>query len=665
MPTDKGPNVIEVSPSDTPQAIATKITPDAKPVVILLGSYDDKLSPNVRSMFIRGLLPMACDAKAVVLDDGAPSGCAADLGASSLEVEEQPVLVGVTAASGPYEPNHAYVAHIAEAGADSWWTFHLASALAKCDDAAAHKAVTLVVIGGAEREKTALARAARKRWPIVLVTGAGGISDEVATAWKGQKDTPPAPPPTDAVLSGIVQDGNISTFDLKENVDDLKRILSAQLQKNSEGLEAAWAWYVDLDQAAQERQTTFRKNQNLLLILAVVATLLAILSKTSLPAWMGNYPKVFGGATAFIAAHKEGFSSAATSYYWLLNIILIVVPIVVTYLTARNNRFRAGNKWILLRAAAEGIKREIFQFRAQAGAYSNSQCTLLSRSAKLSAKVKDITQSLVQSEVNKSSITHQPPVDTSKLTFLTPDNYVEARIDDQVGYYEKKTKDLNTQLHQLYNAILLAGAAGTLVAALGVPVWVALTTALATALTTKLEIENTEESLVQYNIALTSLRNIKAWWNSLSNWEKDRPRNIDLLVEQTEQALAGELAGWVQQMQSALEKLTEKQDTGKKNGGGQASTQPEGGQPSTAQGKQEPGAPKQGEQVSEERDTGKSGTEKTDTNEVGENTGTEKPSAEPSETNQPDTGKSDAGDEDTQTTDTEKSAADQSGTEKK
>ena len=87
----------------------------------------------------------------------------------------------------------------------------------------------------------------------------------------------------------------------------------------------------------------------------------------------------------------------------------------------------------------------------------------------------------------------------------------------------------------------------------------ALTTALATALTTKLEIDQVENSLVQYNVALTSLRNIESWWKALSPWEKTRRKNIDLLVDQTERTLERETAGWVQQMQSELDKLTEKQ----------------------------------------------------------------------------------------------------------
>ena len=86
-----------------------------------------------------------------------------------------------------------------------------------------------------------------------------------------------------------------------------------------------------------------------------------------------------------------------------------------------------------------------------------------------------------------------------------------------------------------------------------------MTTGIATALTTKLEIDQVDNTIVQYNVALTNLRNIESWWAALSPWEKTRQRNIDLLVDQTEKSLEKETSGWVQQMQSELDKLTEKQ----------------------------------------------------------------------------------------------------------
>ena len=88
-------------------------------------------------------------------------------------------------------------------------------------------------------------------------------------------------------------------------------------------------------------------------------------------------------------------------------------------------------------------------------------------------------------------------------------------------------------------------------------------TAAVTGLTTKLQIDQVEATLVQYNQTLTSLKNIETWWTALSRWEKGRRNNIDLLVDQTEKTLESETAGWVHQMQSALDKLTEKEPASK------------------------------------------------------------------------------------------------------
>ena len=45
--------------------------------------------------------------------------------------------------------------------------------------------------------------------------------------------------------------------------------------------------------------------------------------------------------------------------------ILIVLPIIISILIAALNRFRYGAKWVLIRAAAEAIKSEIYQYRTR------------------------------------------------------------------------------------------------------------------------------------------------------------------------------------------------------------------------------------------------------------------------------------------------------------
>jgi hypothetical protein len=244
----------------------------------------------------------------------------------------------------------------------------------------------------------------------------------------------------------------------------------------------------------------------------------------------------------------------------LAHVLIVLTPITISILVAAGSRFREGNKWVLLRSSSEAIKSEIFRYRMQAGAYSNDQCLQTSRESKLAARLKDISSALVQSEVNRTNIPSVAKNDPTRLTFLSPDDYMRDRIDDQTRYFVAKTDSLYKRLKRTQVAIYVAGGVGTALAAFHGDVWVALTTAIAALLTTRLETDQVENSLVQYNQTLTGLRNIASWWKALSQWEKGRRRNIDLLVEQTEKTLAGELSGWVQQMQTALDKLTEKEE---------------------------------------------------------------------------------------------------------
>jgi hypothetical protein len=279
----------------------------------------------------------------------------------------------------------------------------------------------------------------------------------------------------------------------------------------------------------------------------VISTLLAILlSKEAYPSW--------------IAAVLPSYSLTPVAILRLvLHVCWILIPITITALAGFNSHFREGNKWILLRAAAETIKREIFRFRTRTGTYAEAECVQTSAQSKLVAKVTDITSNLLKSEVNKSSLPRRPKTRETQMSFMKPEEYVVERIEDQIAYFTTKNQKLYNRLKRFQLLILVAGGGGTLLAIMNWNVWVALTTALATAFTAKLETDQTENSIVQYNMALVNLRNVESWWKALSQWEKARFKNIDLLVSQTEMILERETGGWVQQMQSELDKLTERQ----------------------------------------------------------------------------------------------------------
>jgi hypothetical protein len=548
------PVLIELQPADTIETASAKITLQPDVIFLLLGNFDASLAAQVRSVCARAVVPAALTANALLIDtvpgpipeSGSGQGIAVQIGQAAQQMDQPPSLLGILG-PGAVAPDASHT-HLVQLPAE--WSDPLKSSLLLIAELTKRGAedprpVVVLLFGGNDTDKITVLRCARRSWPIMAVQGAGGFGDTLIAAAAPPADGALAPVITDPDLREIVDTGTICLLSLDGNVDDLKRVLLTPIQPPGDILENAWSRFDDLDIAANEKQTHFRLMQIWILGLGIAATLLAVaISGQALPAKFNAWLKPL---TSLVPVRS------------VLHVLLVLVPITISILASFNSRFRQGNKWILLRAAAESIKREIFRYRTRAGIYNETQCSQASAPSKLAAKVKDITSNLMQSEVNKSSLPHRPGGDPARLKFLQPDEYVVERVKEQAQYFAGKTGKLYRQLKLLQIWILVVGGVGTFLAAINFEVWVAVTTALATAFTTKLEIDQVESSLVQYNIALTSMRNIESWWKALSPWEKTRRKNIDLLVEQAETTLARETAGWVQQMQSELDKLTEKQ----------------------------------------------------------------------------------------------------------
>jgi hypothetical protein len=135
---------------------------------------------------------------------------------------------------------------------------------------------------------------------------------------------------------------------------------------------------------------------------------------------------------------------------------------------------------------------------------------------------------------------------------LSPERYLNLRLENQLSYYQTKTAQLDYQLSRLQWIIYGLGGVGTLLAARGLELWIALTTGLVAALTTYLGYKQVEERLQKYNQAAIDLTNIRNWWNALSASEQVKPENIDQLIANTETALGSEINEWVKKMQDTM-----------------------------------------------------------------------------------------------------------------
>jgi len=578
---------VAVFPSATNKAEDIVAALDIKPykaIILVLGgaaSIDEKLIPRLAQLFGRGIARAAAEANAIIIDGGTQAGVMAMMGEGVAGRGYESMLVGVAPASKvtypgdsatgvQLEPNHSHFVLVEgnEWGTETAIIFNLASVLTGKTKGAANlerktgkpdsekvasKAPGLAVLAGGGPISTDEAlRSVRHNLPLIVVEGSGGLADEIAAAWK-QRETLP----DDPVMAEIIADGEIHLHLLSNSVKGMERLIIRELGVDKV-LMQAWEVFADYDLNAKIQQDRFGIVQFAILSVGVVGTALAISQQVFAPSdGDGNLLPVS------LAPDANGHRQIG---WWILHHGLIIIPILLTVLVTAATRFKQGSKWLLLRAGAESIKREIYRYRARAMNYKKDP------EQQLSQGVEDITRRTMRTEVNLSALVpynkdkgFPPYMDAAKggddgFSYLTPDRYVEVRLGDQLNYFRKSSLRLEKQLKALYWLTFIIGGIGTYLAAVNQQVWIALTTALVAAIGTYLGYRQTENTLTKYNQAVTDLANVKAWWNALSAEEQSLQENIDSLVEHTEQVLQSELDGWVQQMQNALAELRKGQE---------------------------------------------------------------------------------------------------------
>jgi len=144
--------LIEISASDTPESAAAKFTEKPDGIMLLFGTFDATLVPQVRSVLGRALIPIALLNNAAIVDDGSTAGIAGLMGQAAQEAEDGPILLGIYRSNMPGpEPNHSGVMRLPAEWTDAAKSSFLITvelARSKTED---EKPVIGILAGGAAR----------------------------------------------------------------------------------------------------------------------------------------------------------------------------------------------------------------------------------------------------------------------------------------------------------------------------------------------------------------------------------------------------------------------------------------------------------------------------------------------------------------------------------
>lgn len=556
FPNGNTARLITMPPDSLPYVLLEELelSPPKALIIIAGGTKDcDERQKSHLYQFGRGIDRAASGIDAIIIDRGAGSEGMAIMEETAPYRRYNAPIIGIAHAGHvsypgdpesdrdrPLDPDHSHFILVdePERNQEIDQVYRFAEFLKMAENIP----VITALFNGGKKERAQVLRSVRMESPVIVFKGSGGLADRIAESIENPPDFM-----EDAELAEIVQEGEIRIFSMESSINALERLIARQVRMDSV-LKLAWSQFAVYDLNAIRHQNMFKKTQNGIIWLGVMGTTLALIQSS---------------------LKCDGFTVGYLSYP------IVVVPIVVSILIAAANEFKSGHKWILLRGSAELIKSHIFRYRTRVETQACRRGREGVWESKLAGKLEQICTHLMETEVNLSALKRYdgplPPMYGSKpfddgFSRLSPEQYLETRLEDQLHFYVNKTAKLEKRLRLLEWLVYIVGGVGTALAAFGFELWIALTSALTAAFATHMKYEMLQESLTKYNQAAAALTNIRNWWISLSAAEQSKTTNIDLLLDNTEGILRSEFSSWVQEMQDTIASL-QKEVSGKEVSG--------------------------------------------------------------------------------------------------
>ena len=299
-------------------------------------------------------------------------------------------------------------------------------------------------------------------------------------------------------------------------------------------LEIAWLRHADLDLAASRRTKAFYDIRKLIAWLGVLATLFAILTQQP----------IFANTTSL-----QGV---------VVKVLFIATPVLASIFAAFASKFYSNGAWLIYRAGAEEIKKEIYIYR-----------TILakdkSRRDYLERRLGEIQRQLFRNLGGEfafegyrgslpSSYNKANPDSDPGFHDLNGDEYVKYRLKHQLDWHNNRINQRKRERRWMTIYVLAIGGLGALLAALGGPLalWVAFTASITAALLGWQELRKVDEIIKNYSKVVMELTILYNHWQNLEPEERT-PAEFELMVRGCERVLGAQNREYIRSLQEALQ----------------------------------------------------------------------------------------------------------------
>jgi uncharacterized integral membrane protein len=310
--------------------------------------------------------------------------------------------------------------------------------------------------------------------------------------------------------------------------------MAVEPQSNVPILNIAWTRYAQLDALSNKHSRPHYQWRRWISILGVLAALFAVITQ----AYTNYFPEVISLA---------------------LKVLLIATPITASVLAAFVNKLYNGNDWLVSRAGAEEIQKEIYMYRTFFKNKSDRKEWLEQRLTNIQRQVyRGLSGELILSDAPEKIPPYYDPDDPNSdpgFKDLTGSEYVKYRLENQLAWHIRKVQQFEVERTRLQIYILAAGGLGAFLAAMpdGFSIWVAVTASLGAALVGWQELRNLDPTVKNYSKVIMELMIIYDHWNALEPEERTEAEFLQM-VKSTEDVLWSQNIEYIKSMQEVLSK---------------------------------------------------------------------------------------------------------------
>lgn len=310
-------------------------------------------------------------------------------------------------------------------------------------------------------------------------------------------------------------------------------------QKNTPILEIAWNRFAQLDAAASQRSKSHLRMRRWMGALGILAALLAILSQ--------RFPTATYGLVG-----------------WILRVFLILTPLIASFLAAVVTKNYAGGDWLIKRAGAEEIRKEIYLYRTVFQQTPTRRADLEEKLEKIQRQIyRGLDGELTMEPYEGPLPSNYDPEDPSSdpgFHDLTGEEYFQYRLLPQLNWHTKKLKAFQSERIRLQVLIGVAGIVGAFLAALDqTAIWVALASAFAAAFIGWQQLRNLDAIIRNYSKVRMELEVLQNHWLNLEAEERTNAQFYKM-VKSTEEILWSQNVEYIKSQQEALKDSSVEKD---------------------------------------------------------------------------------------------------------